>query len=150
MIPRGGARAPRITDGNGKLLPIEGNFSMMDGAEVMNFSAYETYENVRILLDYLGIEPDDLDMAFLHQANLAIVDALRERLGLSSEKAPFASEEIGNTSSATIPVCISEMKRHGRYVPPAKALLSGFGIGMSVATMVVDLSETKVLATGAL
>ena len=150
MIPRGGARAPHITDEKGTLLPIEDNFSMMDGAEVMNFSAYETYENVRVLLDYLGIEADNLDMAFLHQANLAIVDALRERLGLSSEKAPFASGEIGNTSSATIPVCMAEMKRLGKYIPSKRVLLSGFGIGMSVATIVMDLSKTKVLETGAL
>ncbi len=150
IMPRGGARAPRITNEKGEFLPIEDNFSIMDGAEIMNFSAYETHDNVRALLGYSGIDVNDLDVAFLHQANLAIVDALRERLGLSAEKAPFASGEVGNTSSATIPVCMSELKRQGKYTPPKKALLSGFGIGMSVATMVMDLSETKVLETGAL
>ncbi len=150
IMPRGAARAPRITDKTGKPLPIEDNFTIMDGAEVMNFSAYETYENIRTLFDYLGIGPGALDCAFLHQANLAIVDALREHIGLSPEKAPFASGETGNTSSASIPVCMAELKRRDAYIPPQKALLSGFGIGMSVATIVLDLSETKILATGAL
>lgn len=150
IAPRGGARAPKITNEKGEPVPIADNFTIMDGAEVMNFSAYETYENIRMLLDYLGIGVDGLDIAFLHQANLAIVDALRNRLGLSEGKAPFASDEVGNTSSASIPVCMAELKRRGKYVPPQKALLSGFGIGMSVATMVMDLSETKVLETGAL
>ena len=148
---RGGARAPIITDGQGNRLPaVEDNFTFMDGAEVMNFSAYETYDNICALLRHLGMHAGDLDNVFLHQANLAIVDALRERLGLSPERAPFASGEVGNTSSATIPVCMAELKRLGKYAPPKKALLSGFGIGMSVATMVMDLSETKVLETGAL
>lgn len=150
LMPRGGARAPRLTNEQGEFLPIEDNFSMMDGAEVMNFSAYETYDNVCSLLEYLHIGVAELDCAFLHQANLAIVDALRDRLGILSEKAPFASGEVGNTSSATIPVCMAELKRQGKYVPPKKALLSGFGVGMSVATVVLDLSETKVLETSAL
>ena len=150
MTPRGGARAPKLTDKEGNLLHVEGNFSMMDGAEVMNFTIYEVYENVCALFDYLAIGKEDIDMAFLHQANLAIVDALRGRLGLSPEKAPFISGEVGNTSSATIPVCMTEMKRLGHYTPPKKALLSGFGIGMSVATIIMDLSETKILKTGAI
>ena len=150
LRPRGGARLPRITDDNGRLVLIDGNFPLMDGAEVMNFSAYETYENVLTLLNYLKISANDLDNAFLHQANLAIVDALRERLELSESKAPFASGETGNTSSASIPVCMAELKRQGGYTPPKKVLLSGFGIGMSVATIVMNLSDTKVLETGAL
>lgn len=150
MMPRGGARAPRLTNEQGEFLPIEDNFSMMDGAEVMNFSAFETYDNICALLDYLGIVAKDLDVAFLHQANLAIVDALRVRLGLLPGKAPFASSEVGNTSSATIPVCMAELKRQDKYSPPKKALLSGFGIGMSVATVFMDMSETKVLETGIL
>lgn len=150
MMPRGGGRAPKITNAEGELLPIEDNFSVMDGAEVMNFSAYETYENICALMQSIGLDVRDIEAAYLHQANLAIVDALREKLGLSESNAPFASGEVGNTSSATIPVCMAELKRLGKYAPAKKALLSGFGIGMSVASMVMDLSETKILETGAL
>lgn len=150
MMPRGGGRAPKITNAKGELLPIEDNFSVMDGAEVMNFSAYETYDNICALLQSIVLDENDIEVAYLHQANLAIVDALREKLGLSESKVPFASGEVGNTSSATIPVCMAELKRLGKYKSAKKVLLSGFGIGMSVATMVMDLSETKVLETGEL
>jgi 3-oxoacyl-[acyl-carrier-protein] synthase-3 len=151
ICKRGGARAPRITNATGELLPtVSDNFAFMDGAEVMNFSTYEAYENVHALLEYSHLDAEELDVAFLHQANLTIVDTLRERLGIAAEKTPFASCEVGNTSSASIPVCMAEMKRLGQYVPPKRALLSGFGIGMSAATVVMDLSETKILETGAL
>ncbi|MCR5467578.1 MAG: hypothetical protein K6F37_01345 [Lachnospiraceae bacterium] len=150
ICPRGGARNPKITDEKGNFLAIQDNFGIMDGAEVMNFSAYETYGNVQSLFSHFGVNGNDLNYAFLHQANFAIVDALRERLGFTPEQAPFASDETGNTSSASIPVCMAEMKRRGKYTPPKKALLSGFGVGMSVASIVMDLSETIVLETGAL
>lgn len=150
IVPRGGARAPKITNEHGDFLPIQENFGTMDGAEVMNFSTYEAYENVHALLEYSHLDAEALDVVFLHQANLTIVDTLRERLGITAEKTPFASCEVGNTSSASIPVCMAEMKRLGQYVPPKQALLSGFGIGMSAATVVMDLSETKILETGAL
>ncbi len=147
LTPRGGARAWKRTDEQGNLLPEKENYAVMDGTEVMNFSTYETADNVQELLDYLGINSNALDIALFHQANKMIVETLGEKLGIPREKVPFRSEEIGNTSSASIPVCLTEIAKCGEYRPYKKALLSGFGVGMSAASTVMDLSDTKVLET---
>ncbi len=147
LTPRGGTRAWKRTDKQGNLLREKENYAVMDGTEVMNFSTYETADNIQELLKHLGLNANALDIALLHQANQMIVETLGNKLGIPREKVPFRSDAIGNTSSASIPVCLTEMARLGEYNPYQKALLSGFGVGMSVASAVMDLSGTKVLET---
>ena len=148
ITPRGAARAEITRDMNGKKLPEPENYTMMDGMEVTNFSEYETVESIRSVLSVGELSADELDIAVCHQANLMIVSTLAKKLGLPNEKVPFASGEIGNTSSASIPVCISELARQGKWNPYRHVLLCGFGVGMSVASILLDMSDTCVLATG--
>ena len=145
ITPRGAARAEITRDEHGEILPEPENYTIMDGMEVTNFSEYETMDSIRSLLSIADISADALDIAVCHQANQMIVSTLAKKLGLPNEKVPFASEEIGNTSSASIPVCISELARRGEWKPYRHALLCGFGVGMSVASLLMDMSDTHVL-----
>ncbi len=119
----------------------------MDGMGIMDFSLHDTPANINNLLQYAQLSIDKLDIAIVHQAQKLIVESLADKLGLPREKVPFKSGHIGNTDMATIPVCLTELKKDGEYRPWKTALLSGFGVGLSVASMIVDLSETKVLET---
>ncbi len=147
LVARGGSRAFRITDGDGKLQPLRENYCCMDGTTVMNFSLFETVSNIKKLISEYDISLTDVEIVLLHQANKMIVNTIADKIGISRDKVPFCCEEIGNTSSASIPVCITELKRCANYKPYKTALLSGFGVGMSVASMLIDLRDMEVLET---
>lgn len=149
LVKRGGYRALRLTE-NGDLANIQENYCNMDGLGVMDFSLEDVPKNIANLLEYASLNVDSLDIALVHQANSMIVSSLADKLNIPREKMPFRSESIGNTSSASIPVLMSEMKRRGEFGTYNKALLSGFGVGMSIASVVMDLSHTTVLETSEL
>ena len=119
----------------------------MDGMGITEFSLKETPDNIEKLIEYAGVNKSDIDVALFHQANKMIVESLGDKLKLPRERVPFKCEDIGNTSSASIPVCMTELKRRGEFGSFKTALLSGFGVGLSVASLIMDLSETNVLET---
>ena len=146
LVKRGGCRALRLTE-DGKLINDIENYCNMDGLGVMAFSLEDVPRNIEKLFEYASIGVAAVDIALVHQANSMIVSSLADKLGIPRERMPFCSEDIGNTSSASIPVLMSEMQRRSKFKPYNRALLSGFGVGMSVASALVDISCTKVLET---
>ena len=146
LLSRGGARAPRLADHDGLTLE-RGNYTVMDGMAVTDFTFHDVPDNIRKLLAYAGEDISKLDGAVFHQANEMIVRTLAEKLEISSERAPFMCSRIGNTSSASIPVCLAEMKRTGRSCE-GHYLFSGFGVGLSIASLLLDLRDGCVLKPG--
>lgn len=144
---RSGYRSLPLTDSSGRLTLERSNYSVMDGMGIMDFSLHDTPANINNLLQYAQLSIERLDIAIVHQAQKLIVESLADKLGLPREKVPFKSGHIGNTDMATIPVCLTELKKDGEYYPWHTVLLSGFGVGLSVASLIADLSETKVLET---
>lgn len=71
------------------------------------------------------------DVAFLvpHQANLRIIDATAERMGLSKDKVMINIDRYGNTTAATIPLCLTEYYRSGKVKKGDKLILAAFGAG---------------------
>jgi 3-oxoacyl-[acyl-carrier-protein] synthase-3 len=71
------------------------------------------------------------DVAYLvpHQANLRIIDATAERMGLSKDKVMINIDRYGNTTAATIPSCLVEYYRAGKIKKGDKIILSAFGAG---------------------
>lgn len=145
LVARGGARANRITDQDGMLVNTIENYCNMDGMVVTNFSFTDVPRNIKDLLSQVQIAKPSV--AYVHQGNKIIVSTLAEHLGMSCEEVPFNAQQIGNTSSASIPLVISELKRQGKYKPKKNVLLCGFGVGLSVASMVTDMDTTAVFPT---
>ena len=69
----------------------------------------------------------------LHQANGFILQSLRRKLRVPPEKLPIEMEQIGNTTSASIPILLRQCQEQGRFKPGAKCVLAGFGVGYSWA-----------------
>lgn len=71
------------------------------------------------------------DIAYLvpHQANLRIIDATAERMGLSKDKVMINIDKYGNTTAATIPLCLAEYYRNGKVNNGDKLILAAFGAG---------------------
>lgn len=129
--------------------PLEVEITKMDGDKVMDFTLKQVPPNIKELMNYAKVTPDELDLVVLHQANKMITDSLADLIGVGLDKAPWESREIGNVSSASIPVCFSELKRKNE-LKSGKFLMSGFGVGMTVVSLIMDLDENCVLETGEL
>ena len=110
----------------------------MNGAEVMAFSLGEVPKAVDRLLNNAGLTKESIDFFVLHQANKFMLDALRKKLKVPSEKLPILVEDCGNTVSSTIPLALFKLKREGRLQSGHQLMLVGFGVGYSWAACIVN------------
>ena len=111
----------------------------MDGKEVFRFATRQVTDIICELLKEEGSSPDDIDMFILHQANLRIIESISKRLGVDISKFPTNVERLGNTSSASIPLLLDEVKRNGRLKEGMKLILSGFGAGLTYSACLLEL-----------
>ena len=109
----------------------------MEGREVFKRAVRAVTDSIAATLDRAGIGADDLDVVLLHQANIRIIDAVCQRIGITKTKTHDVIETTGNTSAASIPLAMAEAERAGALEPGKIVLMSGFGAGMTWASLVV-------------
>ena len=117
--------------------PKPAQFLKMQGQEVYKFAVSNSFKDIRQMLGYHDLQPEDVDFYVLHQANLRILEAVRARLGVEGFRFPHNIERTGNTSSATVPVLLDELNRSGKLKPGAHLILNAFGAGLCTATALV-------------
>ena len=110
----------------------------MNGREVFRFAVTTSVKDIREVLDKAGLGVQDVDHYLIHQANLRIVDAIRERLGVPAEKFPTNIGDHGSSSSASCPILLDECKRKGLFKPGDKLIFSAFGAGLLSAAALVE------------
>ncbi|MBQ6017798.1 MAG: ketoacyl-ACP synthase III [Clostridiales bacterium] len=104
----------------------------MNGKEVFKFAVTEVPQIIRDLADKFSFDlENDVDYFILHQANARIIEATAKKLGIDRAKFPMNIQSYGNTSSASIPILLDEMKRDGRLKPGMKLVLASFGGGLT-------------------
>ena len=91
---------------------------------------------------------DSVDLIVPHQANKTMVIGLAERAGLTADQLYFNIEQVGNTSSASIPLAIHDAVRDGVITEPVRVFAPGFGAG-AVAGYAVMRVDPAVVAIGA-
>jgi 3-oxoacyl-[acyl-carrier-protein] synthase-3 len=153
-----GAVVLESVDGRGQLLgwdlDADGSASELLWATVggtINMEGKEVFRRaVRIMMDsaeksmrHAGITADDLSLIVPHQANIRIIQAACERLGVDMERAAVTIDHTGNTSSASIPVALAEALDAGRVKTGDHILLVGFGGGMTAASAVLRWGGTS-------
>ena len=106
-------------------------FMKMDGKEVFKFAVRKVPEIADQILKEADMKPEDIRYFVLHQANLRILEAASRRLGVPMEKIPVNIDRYGNTSAASIPILLDEMKQEGKLKKGDKLVLAGFGSGMT-------------------
>lgn len=106
-------------------------FMKMDGQEVFKFAVKKVPEIVNQILEETGTDREDVQHYVLHQANIRILESASRRLKIPMEKIPVNIERYGNTSAASIPVLLDEMKQDGRLKRGDKLVLAGFGAGLT-------------------
>ncbi len=126
---------------NGDLQDIlyadHGGYIRMEGREVFKRAIRAVSGSVKTALDKAGLTPDDIDVVIPHQANIRIIEAVCKSTGLAMEKTVNVIETTGNTSSATIPLCLGKADDDGLLEPGKIVLMTGFGAGMAWGTAVV-------------
>lgn len=143
-IPEGGARQPLHAgsmdiNAYGTGVSRAGVHLVMEGLDIFNFAISEVPPNVRALLEYAQQDPAGIDHFVFHQANLLLNEMIRKKLALPAEKVPYSLADYGNTSCATVPVTLASQLGPVLRTSPQKVLLSGFGVGLSWGSALVEL-----------
>ncbi len=132
-IPGGGSRNPSSLD----TLKKEMHYIRMKGNETFKV-AVRTLEDVALkTLADNGMDPSQLSLLIPHQANLRIIQATADRLGLPMEKVFVNLERYGNTSAASIPIALDEALTSGRVRDGDYILLEAFGGGLTWASALI-------------
>ena len=116
---------------------------VMNGREVFRIAVESCIDDVDTLLERNGMTGDDIDMYLLHQANMRIIECIREHLGQPKEKFPTIIQKYGNTSSASVGILIDELSRAGQLKDGSNLMLSTFGGGFVTAAALLKWSEIK-------
>ena len=104
---------------------------LMNSPQIFLFALRNVPKLVNEVLEKNNLTKDDIDYFILHQANGQMLDFLRKRMKIPSEKFIINIENIGNTVSATIPIALYETFRANKIKKGSKVLVAGFGIGYS-------------------
>jgi 3-oxoacyl-[acyl-carrier-protein] synthase III len=126
-VPAGGSRRPVTPEA----LAEELQFIKMNGAEVFRFATRVMVTSAEELLAACGASVDDVDLYVPHQANKRIIDHAVRNMGLEPTKVILNIERYGNTSSASIPICLAEAQADGRLREGTRVLMSAVGAGLT-------------------
>ena len=126
-IPAGGVRTPIPSDGF-----VEGDqFFQMDGRAVWDFAIEAFPQAVRGVLERVGKDLSEVDLIIPHQANLRIVEAGMENLGLPMEKTFTNLQKYGNTAGASVPIALREAVDEGLVSSGDLVVTAAFGGGLA-------------------
>ena len=103
----------------------------MDGQSVFRFAVSTIPTCVEQLLEKTGLTLADVDWVVCHQANQRIIDASVRRLGVPAEKFYKNLDRYANTSAASIPLALDELRESGRLLPGQRVIMVGFGGGLT-------------------
>ena len=144
IIPAGGSRQ-KENKGNDKItIDRDGNKRTaenlyMDGMEIFNFTITTVVPHIQDIIDKCGFP----DRVVFHQANRYMLEFMRKNLKIPKDRFLYSLGKYGNTSSASIPLTLcSELKSSEES---DKILLSGFGVGYSWGSVMLNLKDTLLL-----
>lgn len=114
-----------------------GGTIQMDGKEVFRRAVRIMVDSAQRALKEASLSIEDVTLVVPHQANLRIIQAACDRLGVDVNRAVSVIDRYGNTSSASIPLALVDALDEGRIKPGDVLLLTGFGAGMTWASAVL-------------
>ncbi|PSL57235.1 3-oxoacyl-[acyl-carrier-protein] synthase III [Saccharothrix carnea] len=127
MIPGGGSRQ---RSGGVPADPADVYFRM-DGKRVFRAAVQRMAGSARVVLDRAGWRVDDVDRFVGHQANVRILRAVAEELGLAPDRLVVNLDKVGNTSAASIPLALADAAQRDELSSGDRVVLSAFGGGVT-------------------
>jgi len=138
-MPAGGSALPASHETVEKRMHVV----RQEGAHVFKYAVRKFAEVSRHILDRNGVSPEQLDLFVAHQANLRIINATQERLGLPDSKVVKNIHEYGNTTAATIPLALGTALDQGRLHRGDLVLVASVGAGFTVGTVLLRWSDLE-------
>ena len=109
----------------------------MKGREVFRMAVASAQRDIKDCIEKAGLAKEDIDHFLLHQANMRIIEAIKQNLQLPDERFHHNIERRGNTSSASIPLLLDEIVREGKVKRGDLMLFNGFGAGFVTGTAII-------------
>jgi 3-oxoacyl-[acyl-carrier-protein] synthase-3 len=132
-LPGGGSLRPL----NEKRLKNGEQYLKMKGNDLFKYAVRAMIEASNRVLDEAGMKSKDIDFLIPHQANIRIIEGVRQRLHLPKEKVIVNIEHVGNTSTASIPIALAEAKERGVIKKGDTILMVGFGGGLTWGAVLI-------------
>lgn len=124
--PMGGSRIPPTCAGIERDL----QYMQMDGRAVFKWACRVLNETILAVVQDAGLTIDDIHLVVAHQANIRIIRAATDVLGISRDKVFINLDRYGNTSAGSVPLALDEACSEGRVRRGDQIILSGFGAGL--------------------
>ncbi|GAB1688977.1 beta-ketoacyl-ACP synthase III [Krasilnikovia sp. M28-CT-15] len=126
-VAAGGSRQPATAG------PVEdaARYFRMRGKEVFFNAVLRMSESAQTLLRTVGWNPEEIDRFVAHQANIRILYAVADQLGLDRRTVVANLDRVGNTVAASIPLALQDAACRGDLVPGQRVVLTGFGGGLT-------------------
>ncbi len=133
LMPAGGSlHPPSVETVTGRQ-----HFLKQNGKVVFKFAVSQMVESVQMVLQRNGLTPADVALLVPHQANQRILDAVGERLGLSSERVASVLACYGNTTGATLPLALDAAVRKGKLKRGDLMVFAAVGAGFTTGATLV-------------
>jgi 3-oxoacyl-[acyl-carrier-protein] synthase-3 len=126
-LPAGGTRMPA----SHATVDERRHFVYMEGSKVFKHAVRAMSTSLVQAIEDAGVAHEDIDILIPHQANIRIMEACRERVGIPREKVYSVLEHYGNISAASIPVAIDEARRKGVLRDGDLLGMTAFGTGLT-------------------
>jgi 3-oxoacyl-[acyl-carrier-protein] synthase-3 len=140
-IEAGGSAKPATTD----TVARGEHFLAMRGSEVFKLAVRAMTQAAREALLKANLSFTDIRMVIAHQANVRILNAVQEGLGLPREKFYVNLDRFGNTAAASVPSALSEFLTNAPVEPGENLLLAAFGGGLTWASVVIRWADVKAI-----
>jgi 3-oxoacyl-[acyl-carrier-protein] synthase-3 len=127
-MPAGGSRLPASAETVAQRL----HFVHQEGQQVFKYAVRRMYEVCKELLERNQLSGADVRLMVPHQANLRIITATADRLGLASDRVMINIERYGNTTAGTIPLATGDAVTSGRLKKGDLVLFAAVGAGYTV------------------
>lgn len=111
----------------------------MDGQTIFKSAIQRMKQSLSSALEKAGLKLSDLDMVIPHQANIRIIDMVRDFAKLTKEQVYINVDRTGNTSSATIPVALDEVMRQNKLKQGDILGITAFGGGLTYGAAVIEI-----------
>jgi len=139
----GGSRTNKKVSDQEKMLDKDGNdkrsYIRMEGNKVYKYAVRAMIESAEKAMEDAQITEEDIDMLIPHQANSRIIDAIAKRVNMPDEKVVRNLQYLGNTSSASIPVALDQVRKDGRLKDGDVLLVAAFGGGFTWGGLVIKM-----------
>ena len=111
---------------------------VMNGKDIYKMAVNASVHDINLVMQDANVTQKEISFYLLHQANVRIIETIRESLGEKEEKFPKNIHKYGNTSSASIPILLDEMNKDGQLKDGSILVMSAFGAGFSTGACVLE------------